>query len=315
MSTRPQERARPQSERQPVTLPQLREMKEAGEPIVMVTAYDHPSAQVVEEAGVDMVLVGDSAAMTVLGYDSTVPVGMDEMLMLAAAVRRGLAHAASSSATCRSARTSARTTRPSRTPCGSSRRRAATRSSSSAAALRSTARSAIVSAGIPVMGHVGLTPQTATAARRLQGPGQDRGARCADRRRGAGASGGWLLRDRLRGRSRRIHRSDHGPHGDPGHRHRSRPRHRRPGAGVPRPARHLRRPRREVREALRERARRDDPGRQRLRGRGALWRLPRARSTSMRSTRRSSPSSARIWAKHASEDSGTFSHSDWDWGP
>ena len=56
----------------------------------MITAYDYPSAQVAEEAGVDVVLVGDSAAMTVLGYPSTVPVSVDEMLMLAAAVRRGL---------------------------------------------------------------------------------------------------------------------------------------------------------------------------------------------------------------------------------
>ena len=56
----------------------------------MVTAYDYPSARVVEEAGVDMVLVGDSAAMVVLGYESTVPVSLDEMLMLASAVRRGL---------------------------------------------------------------------------------------------------------------------------------------------------------------------------------------------------------------------------------
>ena len=56
----------------------------------MVTAYDYPSAQVAEEAGVDVVLVGDSGAMTVLGYPSTVPVSVDEMLMLAAAVRRGL---------------------------------------------------------------------------------------------------------------------------------------------------------------------------------------------------------------------------------
>ncbi|KKK96914.1 hypothetical protein LCGC14_2657990, partial [marine sediment metagenome] len=56
----------------------------------MITAYDYPSAQVAEEAEVDVVLVGDSAAMTVLGYDSTLPVSMDEMLMLARAVRRGL---------------------------------------------------------------------------------------------------------------------------------------------------------------------------------------------------------------------------------
>ena len=56
----------------------------------MVTAYDYPSAQVAQAAGVDLVLVGDSGAMTVLGYPSTVPVSIDEMLMLAAAVRRGL---------------------------------------------------------------------------------------------------------------------------------------------------------------------------------------------------------------------------------
>ena len=72
-----------------MTIPQLAEMKQRGEPIVMVTAYDFPSAQVAEEAGVDLVLVGDTAAMTVLGYDSTVPVSMDEMMMLASAVRRG----------------------------------------------------------------------------------------------------------------------------------------------------------------------------------------------------------------------------------
>src|SRR3989440_11112517 len=74
----------------PMTLPRLAEKKCLGEPIVMITAYDYPSAQVAQEAGVDMVLVGDSGAMTVLGYPSTVPVSTDEMLMLAAAVRRGL---------------------------------------------------------------------------------------------------------------------------------------------------------------------------------------------------------------------------------
>src|SRR4030088_12557 len=74
----------------PMTLATLAEKKALGEPIVMITAYDYPSAQVAEEAGVDLVLVGDSGAMTVLGYPSTVPVTIDEMLMLAAAVRRGL---------------------------------------------------------------------------------------------------------------------------------------------------------------------------------------------------------------------------------
>src|SRR3712207_861932 len=66
------------------------EKRALGEPIVMVTAYDHPSALAVEAAEVDMVLVGDSAANNVLGYPDTVPITVEELLMLSAAVRRGL---------------------------------------------------------------------------------------------------------------------------------------------------------------------------------------------------------------------------------
>jgi 3-methyl-2-oxobutanoate hydroxymethyltransferase len=146
----------------PMTLPRLAEKKRLGEPIVMVTAYDYPSAQVAQEAGVDVVLVGDSGAMTVLGYPSTVPVSTDEMLMLASAVRRGL-----------------------RTPLlvgdlpfGSyetsdeqaiaSAQRFVKEAGCDAVKLERGGTSvqrarAIVEAGIPVMGHVGLTPQTATA--------------------------------------------------------------------------------------------------------------------------------------------------------
>ena len=69
MSTRP---SVPPTAR-PVTIPSLFEMKRAGTPIVMVTAYDYPSARAAEAADVDMVLVGDSGAMTVLGHSSTVP--------------------------------------------------------------------------------------------------------------------------------------------------------------------------------------------------------------------------------------------------
>jgi 3-methyl-2-oxobutanoate hydroxymethyltransferase len=61
-------------ERARVTVPRLAEMKRSGQPIVMVTAYDFPSARVAEEAGVDVVLVGDTAAMVVLGYEATTPV-------------------------------------------------------------------------------------------------------------------------------------------------------------------------------------------------------------------------------------------------
>ncbi len=82
MSTQPPNKPS-DSDLQPMTLPRIAEMKRAGEPIVMITAYDYPSAQIVEEAGVDIVLVGDTAAMVVLGYDATTPVGMEEMLMMA----------------------------------------------------------------------------------------------------------------------------------------------------------------------------------------------------------------------------------------
>ena len=89
MSTRP---ALPAG-RRPLSIPDLFEMKRNGRKIVMVTAYDYPSALAAEAADVDMVLVGDSGAMTVLGYPSTVPVSVDEMLVLTRATRRGVTHA------------------------------------------------------------------------------------------------------------------------------------------------------------------------------------------------------------------------------
>ena len=150
------------SERQPITLPRLAEMKEAGEPIVMVTAYDYPSARVAEEAGVDIVLVGDTAAMVVLGYPGTEPVSMDEMIMLGKAVRRGLktplmvgdmpmgSYEASNELAVQSAQRMVK-----ETGCRVVKLEAGGTSVERARA--------IVRAGIPVMGHVGLTPQTATA--------------------------------------------------------------------------------------------------------------------------------------------------------
>jgi 3-methyl-2-oxobutanoate hydroxymethyltransferase len=163
MSAHPNIHVPTDASRLPVTLPRLFEKKELGEPIVMVTAYDFPSARAAEAAGVDVVLVGDSGAMTVLGYPSTVPVSVEELLMLAAATRRGL-----------------------RTPFligdlpfGSyevsdeqaiqTAMRFVKEAGCDAVKLEgggptSVARAqAIVNAGIPVMGHVGLTPQTSTA--------------------------------------------------------------------------------------------------------------------------------------------------------
>ena len=90
MSTPPRPDQASGEPRRAITLTKLGEMRALGEPIVMVTAYDHPSAKLAEAAGVDIVLVGDSAANNVLGYADTVPVTVDELLMLTAAVRRGL---------------------------------------------------------------------------------------------------------------------------------------------------------------------------------------------------------------------------------
>jgi len=79
--------------KRPVTVATLLDMKRKGLKIAMLTAYDYPTARIAEEAGVDVVLVGDSVAMTKLGYESTLPVTMDEMLHHVKAVKRGLSRA------------------------------------------------------------------------------------------------------------------------------------------------------------------------------------------------------------------------------
>jgi 3-methyl-2-oxobutanoate hydroxymethyltransferase len=144
-----------------VSLGDLAQMKQRHEKIAVVTAYDAPSARLADAAGVDVVLVGDSAAMTVLGHESTVPVTVEEMLMLTRAVTRGAQ-------------------RPfivADMPFGSFQ-------VSNGSALQNAVRfvkeagadavklegagptlarvAALVDAGIPVMGHIGLTPQTVT---------------------------------------------------------------------------------------------------------------------------------------------------------
>jgi len=77
----------------PVTIHDLRARKERGERFVMLTAYDYPTAQVLDEAGIPVLLVGDSLGQVVLGYDSTIPVTMDEMLHHTRAVARGAKNA------------------------------------------------------------------------------------------------------------------------------------------------------------------------------------------------------------------------------
>ena len=171
MSTEPRAPDAPPTDRRPVTLPRLAEMKRLGEPIVMITAYDYPSAQVAEEAGVDLVLVGDSAANVVLGYSSTVSVTMDEMVMLASAVRRGahtplivgdLPFGSYQSSDTQAIDSAVRFVKEA--GCDAVKIEMAGISGGLADKRESISRArAIVSAGIPLMGHVGLTPQSASA--------------------------------------------------------------------------------------------------------------------------------------------------------
>jgi 3-methyl-2-oxobutanoate hydroxymethyltransferase len=142
-----------------VTAPMLQAMKASRRPIVMVTAYDAPSARLVDGAGVDAILVGDSLGMTVLGYESTLPVTMEEMVSATAAVARGamrslvvadmpfMSYQASPEDAVRNAG------------------RLVAEGQAQAVKLEGGLQVAdsvrrIVAAGVPVMGHLGLTPQS-----------------------------------------------------------------------------------------------------------------------------------------------------------
>jgi len=177
MSTRPAVSA----DRRPITIPGIFEMKRAGRPIVMVTAYDYPSALAAEAADVDMVLVGDSGAMTVLGHDSTVSVTVDEMLVLTKAARRGVRHAllvadlpfgSYEVSDEQAIATAIRFVKE----AGADAVKLERGDDSSISRAR-----AIVGAGIPVVGHVGLTPQSATSlgGYRAQGRNADSAIRIA----------------------------------------------------------------------------------------------------------------------------------------
>ena len=171
--------ATPSVNRKKITTATLRAKKQRGEPITVLTAYDYPTALAMDRAGVDAILVGDSLGMVVLGYETTLPVTMDDMLHHAKAVARGaksahligdmpfMSYQASTAEAVKNAG------------------RFLQEAGMDAVKLeggRPVAGSieAIVGAGIPVMGHLGLTPQsvhqlggfkaqgkTAEAARRL----------------------------------------------------------------------------------------------------------------------------------------------------
>ena len=161
-----------------LTIPDIIELVRAGKRLAMVTAYDASSARLADAAGVDLILVGDSAAMTILGHDSTLPVSMDEMLMLTRAVTRVV----------RRALVVADLPFGAYQPGEDDALRNAIRfvkdAGADAVKLEGAGRtltrvSAILDAGIPVMGHAGMTPQSAS----LAGGYKTRGRTAADAKR------------------------------------------------------------------------------------------------------------------------------------
>ena len=168
-------------ERRKVSVATLRQMKGKSEKIVMVTSYDYPTAAIADEVGVDSILVGDSYGMVVLGYDTTIPVTMDELLPVCKAVHRGA-----------------------RNPLLIGDLPFMSFQVSPEEAVRNAGRfvkeggmeavkveggkeesqivCAIDKAGIPVLGHIGVTPQTATlhGGYRIQGKDADSAARLVE---------------------------------------------------------------------------------------------------------------------------------------
>ncbi|MFN4280704.1 3-methyl-2-oxobutanoate hydroxymethyltransferase [Thermosynechococcus sp.] len=145
--------------RRPVTLPQLQQKKQQGEPITMLTAWDYLWARLLDAAGVDMILVGDSLGMVALGYPTTLPVTLDQMIHHAQAVRRGVSYSflvvdlpflSYQESPEQALRSAGRLVKEAQV-------QAVKMEGASPVVCAATRR--LVEAGIPVLGHVGLLPQ------------------------------------------------------------------------------------------------------------------------------------------------------------
>jgi 3-methyl-2-oxobutanoate hydroxymethyltransferase len=182
------------SDRKRVSLPSLFAKVTAGEPITMLTCYDYSTAHLQEQAGIEIVLVGDSLGMTMLGFDGTLPVTMDDMIRHAAAVRRGTPNAwlvgdmpymSYQPGVETAIRNAGRFMAEAGCDCvkleGGTEMVPQVR--------------AIVGAGIPVMGHLGLTPQSVSALGgfRVQGKGADQAKKIVDDARALEEAGAFAV--------------------------------------------------------------------------------------------------------------------------
>ena len=159
-------------ERKKLTIPDIQKKKQEGKKITLLTAYDYPSGRLIDEAGVDIILIGDSLAMTVLGYESTVPITMDEMIHHAKAVKRGVKYGliigdmpfmTYNIGEKETVRNAGRFIKEG--GCGAVK----IEGGIEMAGIVKT----LVKAGIPVLGHIGLTPQTATQLGGFKVQGKD----------------------------------------------------------------------------------------------------------------------------------------------
>lgn len=176
----------------PVTIRDLRALKERGERFVMLTAYDYPTARILDEAGVPVILVGDSVANNILGYDTTIPVTMDEMLHHCRAVARGTTNAmvvgdmpfmSFHTSIEEGVRNAGRFLKE-----GGAHAVKLERPGIEMAA-------AIVDRGIPVMGHIGLGPQSvhAMGGYRVQGKDEEGALRLLDQAQALDKAGIFAL--------------------------------------------------------------------------------------------------------------------------
>ncbi len=163
-------------ERKKVTVADFSKMKSHNQRIVMVTSYDYPTSIIADEVGVDSILVGDSYGMVVLGYDTTIPVTIEELLPVCQAVKRGASHSlligdmpflsfqVSEEDAIRNAGRFVKEGRMEAVKIEGGREMA-------------HMAKAVSNAGIPVLGHIGITPQTATlhGGYRIQGKNADSG--------------------------------------------------------------------------------------------------------------------------------------------
>lgn len=182
------------TDKKKLTIPQLFKKAEEGKPITWLTCYDYPTAYLQEQAGIDMILVGDSLGMTILGYESTLPVTMDDMIRHSQAVRRGAPN------TFVIGDMPYMSYQPSVETAIRSAGRFMAEAGCDAIKLEGGVEMAdriqgIVRAGIPAIGHLGLTPQSVSALGgfKVQGKGAAQARKIVDAAKALEQAGAFMI--------------------------------------------------------------------------------------------------------------------------